>query len=347
MSKFFKQGSATNVLSNDFIITDTLPVGNYTVKFDQLKDQFYLDAVESFTVGKAYGEANRYLDRIMSTFNDRPSSTGVLLAGEKGCGKTMLAKMISIEAAKVGVPTLIINEPHHGDNFNRFIQTIDQPCVVVFDEFEKTYRRSEDQESMLTLLDGTYPSKKLFIVTSNDLWAVNQHMINRPGRLFYCIEYGGVSEAFIEEYCAANLRDAKHVPDILRLSSMFVEFNFDMMKALVEELNRYGDTVAETLRIMNIKIEGSDAEEWDTKVYVKGVEVHKDWQHGKFNPSSFWVGWYETKEDASDDNDDSVTLTLHDLITMTPKGYEYERGDVKVIVTKRNRKDTPSLSQLF
>ena len=64
----------------------------------------------------------------------------VLLAGEKGSGKTLLTKYISMEVAKQGIPTIVINQALHGERFNTFIQAIEQPCVILFDEFEKIYQ---------------------------------------------------------------------------------------------------------------------------------------------------------------------------------------------------------------
>jgi len=62
------------------------------------------------------------------------------LVGEKGSGKTLLAKYISIAAAKErGIPTIVINHPFHGDEFNLFMQSIQEPVIVLMDEFEKIH----------------------------------------------------------------------------------------------------------------------------------------------------------------------------------------------------------------
>jgi SpoVK/Ycf46/Vps4 family AAA+-type ATPase len=100
-----------------------------------------------------YGNTLRHTDRIINSFWKRPQQTGVLLNGEKGSGKTLLAKNISVELAKEGVPTIVINRDWTGDGFFKLLQDIDQPCVVLFDEFEKVYDR-EKQEEILTLLDA-------------------------------------------------------------------------------------------------------------------------------------------------------------------------------------------------
>lgn len=229
-----------------------LPVGTYTVGIDPMRG-WYLKPITNFDIGgKIYGKTTRHADRILSTFHSRPNSTGVLLNGEKGSGKTMLAKLISQQAASQGISTLVINTAYTGDSFNTFIQSIDEPCVIVFDEFEKVFDEKE-QEATLTLLDGVFPSKKLFILTCNDKYRINQHMTNRPGRIFYLLDFKGLDLEFIEEYCNDRLDDKSHIPQICRLTMMYSSFNFDMLKALVEEMNRYKESPTEALDMLNAK----------------------------------------------------------------------------------------------
>ena len=146
------------------------------------------------------------------------------------------------------------------------MQDIDQPCVVLFDEFEKVYDR-DGQEAILTLLDGVFPSKKLFVLTCNDKWRVDSHMRNRPGRIFYMINFVGLDEAFIREYCADNLNDKSHTDKIVNIASVFSAFNFDMLKALVEEMNRYNESPQDALRILNVKAEFDSGATYSVEVY--------------------------------------------------------------------------------
>src|SRR5512137_112227 len=105
MSHFFRNGNTFRVADDNALdLHKHLPVGNYIVKQDPFKN-FYLEMIDSFTqVPKLYGDTQRYSDRIVNTFLERPVSTGVLLNGEKGSGKSLLAKTLSIDAAALNIP---------------------------------------------------------------------------------------------------------------------------------------------------------------------------------------------------------------------------------------------------
>jgi chromosomal replication initiation ATPase DnaA len=190
MTLYLKSGKCFKVTTKGALdIYERLPVATYTVK-EGPPDQYTLDKIDSFTVdGKIYGDTQHNVDRILRTFMDRKSSTGVLLAGEKGSGKTLLTKLISLHASAQGIATIVINEPLGGESFNEFLQMIKQPTILLFDEFEKVYRDNDDQERMLTLLDGVYSSKKLFLFTCNEKDCINTNMMNRPGRIFYSLDF--------------------------------------------------------------------------------------------------------------------------------------------------------------
>ena len=280
MAYFLKSGNTFRVSSKEAMdLHDQLPPGNYVVKEMPMDGPFYLEMIDGFEIkGKKYGDLNKNTDRILTTFMDRTASTGVMLAGEKGSGKSLLAKNLAIEAAaRHGIPTIVINAPWVGDKFNSFIQSIEQPVVVLFDEFEKVYA-SDDQEKALTLLDGVFPSKKLFVLTCNDKWRVDQHMRNRPGRLFYMIDYKGLDANFIMEYCMDNLKEElkKYSEKLCQIASLFAQFNFDMLKATMEEMNRYNEAPEDALRMLNVKPEFDSGNKFNIKVIKDGEEVKEE-----------------------------------------------------------------------
>ena len=277
MSYFLKSGNTFRVSTKEAMdLHDTLPAGNYVVKEMPMDGPLYLEHIESFEIkGKRYGDLDKNTDRILNTFMDRTASTGVMLAGEKGSGKSLLAKNLAIEGAKrLEIPCIVINAPWVGDKFNAFMQMIEQPCMVLFDEFEKVYD-SDDQEKALTLLDGVFPSKKLFVLTCNDKWRVDQHMRNRPGRLFYMLDYKGLDANFIIEYCNDNLKAdlLKHTEKLCQIASLFAQFNFDMLKATVEEMNRYNEPPEDALRMLNVKPEFDSGNKFSMKLVKNGEEI--------------------------------------------------------------------------
>lgn len=251
-------------------VHDALPPGNYVIKVTP-ENVMYLARVDSFThPPKLYGHTMQTAERIIQTYMDRPRGTGVLLSGEKGSGKTLLARTVCIEAAaRYNIPTIIINAPWQGDQFFTFLSAITQPCIILFDEFEKVYdTKKNEQDAILTLLDGVFPSKKLFLLTCNDRFGINQNMINRPGRIYYSLEFHGLEDDFIREYSQDNLKNKEHVDNVIRITALFTEFNFDMLQALVEEMNRYDESPAQALHILNV------SPVYDFTTYKTNVLLH-------------------------------------------------------------------------
>lgn len=322
-----------------------LPAANYIIKKNPQTGQLYLEETDCFKpLPKYYGDCVKNADRIHRTFADRPNSTGVMLTGEKGSGKTLLAKELSILGYKLGIPTIIINSDWAGDAFNKFMQDIDQPCIILFDEFEKVYDHRA-QEAILTLLDGVFPSKKLFVLTCNDKWRIDQHMRNRPGRIFYMIDFKGLTAEFIIEYCNDNLDNKTHTDQIVKLATLFTEFNFDMLKAMVEDMNRYDETPQQVMQILNAKPEYDTRDESSFKVELfaeNGQQIDEKHLYNKVwkrNPLSCNTITIELNSQGSDalnvmfgdatDSDVSYTFTqaeLHNVNGQTGT-FEYRGKD--------------------
>ena len=255
MTSFVKNGNDFDLIQDgNMDLHAVLPPGTYSVSSAPMRG-YYLTKVPDVKVNnKIYGNVEKKADRILNTFYSRQQSTGVLLSGLKGTGKTMLSKRLCEKAREErGVVTILINEPHRGEAFNRFISSINQPTIIIFDEFEKVYQE-ESQEELLTLFDGVYPSQKLFLITTNAEYAISEFLLGRPGRIFYKFDYGSLPKEEIREYLEDNMVDKSKVGNVLKATVLIKNVSYDILKALCEDVNRYpDDKVSEVLDYLNIE----------------------------------------------------------------------------------------------
>ena len=156
-------------------------------------------------------------------------------------------------------------------------------------------------------------------------------MRNRPGRIFYMIDFKGLSMEFVMEYCEDNLENKLHIPKICNIASLFAQFNFDMLKALVEEMNRYDETPEEALAILNVKPEFDEGNKFDVKLAVPGQKVNMekmDDRTWKGNPlhQKVRIEYVHTQKDQDgDEYDDWETqdFTHTDLLKIDPNSGQF------------------------
>jgi len=334
------------------VIHNKLPVGTYVCQFEKRTESYYLTLVDDFTLPqKLYGDVHSRVEKISTTFMSRESTTGVLMCGQKGSGKTILAKAVCLQLAKIDVPTIIINSNFKGDTFNAFIQSINQPVVILFDEFEKVYGKySGGQDELLTLLDGSFTSKKLFLMTANDYSNISTHLINRPGRIYYSFEFEGLEDSILEEYLGDNLVDTDKKDSIFKAMKAFSVSTFDIVDAIVEEINRYGEDVNDVINNLNIKPESSSIFKYSLKMMFKGETLYTDVDY-KFRTDDFSFIMYLDKIPSPHKEDESlknaftideysediyfhVNMDNFTAFKPTEGKYTFEKGDVKVEVTQ-------------
>ena len=235
-----------------------LEAGFYNLEWDDVREIFYLRVMELQGMPKKiYGDVKSRSKRILHTFNDRGTNTGVLLHGMKGTGKSLLSRQVCLDAVAEGKPVIFIASPYSGPKFTEFMESIIQPCVINIDEFEKTYGDREDgkkQEGLLSMMDGISKQNKLWLLTVNETNRVNQYMMNRPNRLFYKFEYGIIPVEVVEEICADKGFTNEQTENLVSVYSLIKELTFDVLMAIIEESKRYNEMPQECIRFLNIDI---------------------------------------------------------------------------------------------
>lgn len=88
-------------------------------------------------------------------------------------------------------------------------------------------------------------------------------MLNRPGRLFYVVKFKGLNLEFVKGYAEENLKNKVHVEKVCVVAAVFGAFNLDMLKALVEEMNRYDESPGQSLKWLNINPEFDYGSKYD------------------------------------------------------------------------------------
>lgn len=251
--------------SDDVESIKKIPKGNWLLKFNEVTGKYYLEGVADFKMpDKLYGDVDTMANRYLSTYDNTHNNLGVLLTGVKGTGKTILGKLT---AMKSGLPVVMISECFIGEEFKSFLMNIKHRCIIFIDEFEKVFNEVESQNTLLSVLDGTFESNKLFIFTSNNKNSINRNMLNRPGRIHYLKEYDTLSNDVIDEVIVENLNDTKHEEGLIEILNVLGTVTMDMLFSLISEMNMYKETAKESVIHLNLKPEDR---EYLTKVYQSG-----------------------------------------------------------------------------
>lgn len=252
-------GNDARIYGDDVRTYKRIPAGTYDVCFGE-RIGYWLSRREDLAPNeqKIYGDTIYKVEKVLKTFGAVNRNLGVILSGNKGCGKSLFVRILAKEAiAKCGLPVIIVSNRIAG--IQDFISSIQQECLVVFDEFEKIFSHTESehdpQDALLPMFDGMSNGKKLFVITCNDVKLLNDCLLNRPGRFHYHFEVGNPSPDEIRGYMQDNLNPKFHeaIETIIRISS-FADITYDFLRAIVFELNQ-GYSVQESMRDLNIACE--------------------------------------------------------------------------------------------
>lgn len=236
---------------------EKLPALTYIVRFSQMSG-FYLEKYADIEIKeKVYGVHTEKIDKVLRAFSKTQKNLGVILSGDKGIGKSLFAKILSVAAIEKGMPVIIVDQYIPG--IASFLEEIEQEVVVLFDEFDKTFGgvkaqdgMADPQTEMLALFDGISQGKKLFVITCNNLNSLSDYLVNRPGRFHYHFRFEYPSDEEISEYMKDKIEE-KYYGEIKKviLFAHKVYLNYDCLRAIAFELN-FGLSFEEAIRDLNI-----------------------------------------------------------------------------------------------
>lgn len=282
-----REGTKTFIKGN-VQIGDTLESRNYLLVFNEKKEEFYLEDQPDFNIPeKIYGNELGIADKYVETFHRRKGKPlGIWLHGRKGTGKSLLAQLTCIRSQ---LPVILINQKHIGEKFYSFIASIDWPVVIFIDEFEKIYPEEEDQETFLSILEGTLSSNKMFIFTTNTT-NISQYLKNRPGRIFYAKNYSNLDKETIDEIIDDLLENKDEKSDLKTVLLILGQVSVDVLISIIEEMNMYSLPAAEAVEQLNVEVE---IEDFDVTMILDGCYYTTTAHFNPLKTSYFWLQYHD------------------------------------------------------
>lgn len=237
MIEFLKSGSKVHVKPEG--LDYTLEPGKvYTLKHSEWPSETYLelgscDLALPENLFKSESDM-KFTNKVLKYFNTTSKqTTGVLLSGLKGSGKTVMSKVLAFES---NLPIVIVDTTFPTRELTTFFSKIKETqCCVIFDEVDKN-ERFWNTEHLLGFLDGIQSTcKKLVLLTCNSDSKLNEYIKDRCSRVRYYRKFDSLSYDSILEIAKQLLTDEAEVASKFIVDN-FKVISYDNVVSFLEEV---------------------------------------------------------------------------------------------------------------
>lgn len=182
--------------------------------------------------------------RVINSFNSCEKTTGVLLAGLKGSGKTLAAKLLCKQA---NLPVIIVDPSFGSRDLNRFFTLFNNPVAIIFDEVDKNTDKRWDTAQMLSFLDGMQDTgKKLVVFTCNKTHSLDENLLDRCSRIRYYKRYNALNRETVKLIINDFFKVEQDITVLLDFIMNHVKtINYDNIISFVKEVHDYCDNITE------------------------------------------------------------------------------------------------------
>ena len=230
-----------------------------------------------------------FIKRVLHSYNhDTKNTTGILLTGDKGSGKTVTAKVI---AERANLPIVVIHSETLLTELNDFFKSFDDPVCILFDEVDKNF----ETRDLLTFLDGIQKTaKKLVIMTANDSNRVDEFLKNRCSRVRYYRNYSIMEDAKEYAEMIAKDRGLENIEEVVNFIVEKIKFpSIDNICSFIDEIvftKEMQLTLDEVLYFMNINVDEKTSTTVQPKKEQKEVVVSDGYDYDVFDDPNCCCG---------------------------------------------------------
>lgn len=264
---------------NDAARIDHIPPAVYRISLTPSGIDLIKDRASFEVPARIFGRAEQYANMIVQDFVNRPeTTTGAIMDGLKGNGKSMTCELIANKAIKRDIPVILVDEAF-GHEILLSVARLCAPCVLMFDEFGKVYSESRketnEREGLLPLFSDSSLKQVLFLITSNTKEELNQYILDRPGRFKYRIEFGGMTMSEV----VTVLDDFNLKPEIRKYIEIYCaikKMSYDMIKTMAKyaEGCHTREDLIDMFTVLNVP------NGWAWQVAPVGIYLNKRWYEG-------------------------------------------------------------------
>lgn len=352
MTKIFvKRGDQIHIAeANTDPVLDHIPAAVYSINMTREGNIFLEKIRDKFTVpAKIYGRLEKYTEVLTGDFAKEcraaGKTTGVLLTGDKGSGKSLLCEKVANKILASGVPVIVIESVLPAFTIRQTIRAVG-PCVVIFDEFEKMYPMMHDtrpdQSELLTIFSDSSLKGVMFMLTANDPSYVSPFIIHRSGRVKRWIRFKTPDfQDFLEVAEGVHIEEEilNYLSFYFEIAKMGIQYGTDTLLQCLE-LGRSSKTLEEFVEMAsysNIPNPFKIGVSFTTATLVSDPEVVREMRLKKMRFADMIP--YKPVFDIYDGDSDAVIdrITLN-LLALRASGsvatgtYTSEKGDVYEMV---------------